>query len=245
MDHKSGDHKSGDPESANVDPGEVAKFEALASRWWDRDGDFRTLHDINPLRLGFIDERVALGGKTVIDVGCGGGILSEAMADQGAGVTGIDASAGAIRVARLHQARSGSRVRYLCTAPEVMAAHEPGGFDVVTCMEIVEHVPYPDKLVETCARLVKPGGHVFFSTINRTPAAYLLAVIAAEYVLRLLPRGTHDYGRFIRPSELAGWLRSAGLRLLALKGMWYNPGTRRAVLQDGVSVNYLLHAMLP
>ncbi len=229
----------------NVDPGEVAKFEALANRWWDPDGDLRTLHDINPLRLGFIEARAPLAGKAVIDVGCGGGILSEAMSDHGAAVTGIDASAGAIRVAKLHQARSRSGVRYLCTTPEILADQEPGRFDVVTCLEIVEHVPHPAKLVECCARLVKPGGHVFFSTINRTPAAYLLAVIAAEYVLRLLPQGTHDYARFIRPSELAGWLRTSGLRLVTLKGMGYNPGTRRPSLHDRVPVNYLVHAARP
>ncbi len=229
-------------EGLNVDPGEIAKFEALANRWWDPDGDLSTLHDINPLRLGFIEARAPLAGKTVIDVGCGGGILSEAMAGLGAFVTGIDASVGAIRIAKLHQARSKSRVRYLCTAPETLAAEESGRFDVVTCMEIVEHVPRPGELVEACARLVKPGGHVFFSTINRTPAAYLLAVIAAEYLLHLLPQGTHDYARFIRPSELAAWMRAAGLRLVALRGLWYNPGTRRAVLGERVPVNYLAHA---
>jgi 2-polyprenyl-6-hydroxyphenyl methylase/3-demethylubiquinone-9 3-methyltransferase len=231
--------------AANIDPREVAKFEALASRWWDADGDLRTLHDINPVRLGFIAARVALAGKQVIDVGCGGGILAEAMAEHGAGVTGIDASDGAIRIAKLHQARSRSQVRYRVAVPEALVAEEPGSYDVVTCMEIVEHVPYPERLVEACARLVRPGGHVFLSTINRTPAAYVLAVIAAEYVLRLLPQGTHDYGRFIRPSELAAWLRDAGLTLATLKGLWYNPGTRRARLQDQVTVNYLVHATAP
>ena len=228
---------------ANTDPEEVEKFDALAARWWDPDGAFKPLHDINPLRLAFVEASVdggaGLAGKTVLDVGCGGGILAEAMASRGAAVTGIDASEGALATARLHLKESGVDVDYIHTTGEQMADERPGAFDVVTCMELLEHVPDPASLVGACARLVRPGGDVIFSTINRNPKAYLLAVIGAEYVLGLLPRGTHDYGKFIRPSELDAWSRGAGLTLEALEGLTYNPMTRRYRLSGDVDVNYL------
>lgn len=231
----------------NTDREEVEKFDALAARWWDPDGAFKPLHDINPLRLAFVEASVdasvdggtGLAGKTVLDVGCGGGILAEAMASRGAAVTGIDASEGALATARLHLKESGVEVDYIHTTGEQMADERPGAFDVVTCMELLEHVPDPASLVGACARLVRPGGDVIFSTINRNPKAYLLAVIGAEYVLGLLPRGTHDYGKFIRPSELDAWSRGAGLTLEALEGLTYNPVTRRYRLCDDVDVNYL------
>jgi 2-polyprenyl-6-hydroxyphenyl methylase/3-demethylubiquinone-9 3-methyltransferase len=228
----------------NVDPRELAKFEASASRWWDSNGEFKTLHDINPFRLRYIDERARLSGKQVIDVGCGGGILSEAMASAGATVTAIDASEVSIGIARLHQFRSGSSVDYLQATPEQYAVEHAGQFDVLTCMEMLEHVPRPEEIIRACAHLVKPDGHLFFSTLNRTPLAYALAVVGAEYVMNLLPKGTHDYARFIRPSELAAWGRAHGLSFLDISGMAYNPLTRQCRFSGSVAVNYLVHARL-
>jgi len=224
---------------SNTDPREVAKFEALASRWWDPQGAFKPLHDINPLRLAFVEGKAGLAGKKILDVGCGGGILSESMAARGAAVTGIDASRAALTSARLHLVESGVEVDYVCATAEQMAEQRPGEFDVVTCMELLEHVPDPASVVSACARLARPGGELIFSTINRNPKAYALAVIGAEYVLGLLPRGTHDYAKFIRPSELDAWSRSADSRLEELQGLTYNPVTRRYRLTGGVDVNYL------
>jgi 2-polyprenyl-6-hydroxyphenyl methylase/3-demethylubiquinone-9 3-methyltransferase len=227
----------------NVDPAELAKFSDLAHRWWDPHGEFRPLHDINPLRLEWIDERAGLAGKRVLDVGCGGGILAEAMAARGAHVTGIDLSEKSLRVAELHRLESGAAVSYERAMAEAFAASHPGEFDVVTCMELLEHVPQPASVVAACARLVKPGGQVFFSTINRNPKSYLFAVIGAEYILRLLPRGTHDYLRFIKPSELARFAREAGLRPEEVLGMTYNPLTREYRLGPDTDVNYLMRCV--
>jgi 2-polyprenyl-6-hydroxyphenyl methylase/3-demethylubiquinone-9 3-methyltransferase len=227
----------------NADPAELQKFSELAHRWWDPRGEFRPLHDINPLRLDWIDERAALAGKRVLDVGCGGGILAEAMAGRGAHVTGIDLSEKSLRVAELHQLESGADVGYERAMAEDFAAAHAGEFDVVTCMELLEHVPQPSSVVAACARLVRPGGQVFFSTINRNPKSYLFAVIGAEYVLRLLPRGTHDYLRFIKPSELSRSAREAGLRPVELIGMTYNPLTQRYRLGTDTGVNYLLRCV--
>ena len=225
----------------NVDPAEVAKFDALASRWWDPEGDFRPLHEINPLRLDWIRQHVDLGGKNVLDVGCGGGILTEAMAAAGAHVTGIDMAEAPLTVARLHKAESGAEVTYERSTAEAIAASRPGEFDVVTCLEMLEHVPDPSQVIRSCAELVKPGGKVFFSTINRTPKAFAFAIVGAEYVLKLLPAGTHEYGKFIRPSELEEWARPAGLELRASTGMHYNPFTRDYTLGPGLDVNYLMY----
>jgi 2-polyprenyl-6-hydroxyphenyl methylase/3-demethylubiquinone-9 3-methyltransferase len=234
-----GDHRS------NVDHAEIAKFEALASRWWDKESQFKPLHDINPLRLDFIDARAGLAGKRVIDVGCGGGILSEAMAHRGASVTGIDMGEAPLAVARLHQQESGVDVDYRQASAEEMAAEHPGEFDIVTCLEMLEHVPDPAAVVRACATLVKPGGQVFFSTINRNPKAYAFAILGAEYVLGLLPRGTHEFRKFIRPSELSSWCRATGLRVREQSGMTYNPLTRHYRLNShDVSVNYLMHCSL-
>jgi 2-polyprenyl-6-hydroxyphenyl methylase/3-demethylubiquinone-9 3-methyltransferase len=224
----------------NADPAELEKFSKLAHRWWDPQGEFRPLHEINPLRLDWIDRHASLAGKQVIDVGCGGGILAEAMARRGAQVTGIDLSEKGLRVAELHLLESGLEVKYQKAMVEEYAATHPGEFDVVTCMELLEHVPEPAGMVAACARLVRPGGLVFFSTINRNPKSYLFAVIGAEYVLKLLPKGTHDYLRFIRPSELSRWSRAAGLAAEELIGMTYNPLTRRYKLGPDCDVNYLL-----
>jgi 2-polyprenyl-6-hydroxyphenyl methylase/3-demethylubiquinone-9 3-methyltransferase len=230
------------PQAGNVDPGEIAKFEALASRWWDPESEFKPLHEINPLRLDFIDARAGLAGKRVVDVGCGGGILAEAMAHRGAKVTGIDLGEAPLAVARLHAEESGVAVDYRCVSVETLAEEMPGEFDVVTCMEMLEHVPDPASVVRACAALVKPGGQLFFSTLNRNPKAYALAILGAEYVLRLLPRGTHDYAKFIRPAELAGWCRGADLEVQEQSGLVYNPLTRRYRLHPtDVSVNYLMH----
>lgn len=227
---------------SNVDPGEIAKFDDLASRWWDRDGECKPLHDINPLRLDYIDQRAGLTGHRVIDVGCGGGILSEAMAHRGAEVTGIDLGEAPLSVARLHQQQSGVEVDYQCISAEDMAAQQPGSFDVVVCFEMLEHVPDPGSVIKACARLAKPGGHVFFSTINRNPKSWAMAIVGAEYVLKLLPRGTHSYQRFIRPSELARWARQADLDVRDITGMIYNPVTRRYRLSDSdLDVNYFMH----
>jgi 2-polyprenyl-6-hydroxyphenyl methylase/3-demethylubiquinone-9 3-methyltransferase len=224
----------------NADPAELAKFSDLAHRWWDPSGEFRPLHEINPLRLEWIEQHAALAGKRVVDVGCGGGILAEAMAGRGADVTGIDLSEKALRVAQLHLNESGRSVRYEAVAAEALAEREPESFDLVTCMEMLEHVPEPSSVVAACARLARPGGSVFFSTINRNPKSYLFAVLGAEYVLRLLPKGTHDYQRFIKPSELARWCRDAGLQVDEVLGMTYNPITKRYRLERDCDVNYLL-----
>ncbi len=229
----------------NVDHAEIAKFEELASRWWDPNSEFKPLHDINPLRLDYIDQRAGLKGKRVVDVGCGGGILSEGMALRGAQVMGIDMGEAPLSVARLHLLESGAEVDYQQTTAERLADEMPGRFDIVTCLEMLEHVPDPASVIASCARLVKPGGDVFFSTINRNPRSYLFAIIGAEYLLRLLPRGTHDYRKFIRPSELEAWSRDAGLEFLDITGMSYNPLTRRYRLGDDTGVNYLVHARRP
>jgi 2-polyprenyl-6-hydroxyphenyl methylase/3-demethylubiquinone-9 3-methyltransferase len=220
----------------NVDPVELEKFSALAHRWWDPEGEFRPLHDINPLRLEWIAGHAGLAGASVLDVGCGGGILAEAMARRGARVTGIDLSEKALRVAELHRHESRLDIRYEKSSVEDFA----GEFDVVTCMELLEHVPQPASMVGACARLVRPGGRVFFSTINRNPKSYLFAVVGAEYVLGLLPKGTHDYLRFIKPSELSRWSRAAGLRVEEMTGMTYNPIQRRYRLGSDCDVNYLV-----
>lgn len=226
----------------NVDHAEIAKFEALASRWWDPESEFKPLHEINPLRLNFIDEQANLAGKTAVDVGCGGGILSEAMAHRGARVTGIDMGEAPLAVARLHQQESEVAVDYRQISAEEMAAQHPGEFDVVTCLEMLEHVPDPAAVVRACATLVKPGGHLFFSTINRNPKAYMFAILGAEYVLQLLPRGTHTYDKFIRPAELSAWCRDAGLRVRRQTGLTYNPVTKRyRLVANDVSVNYMMH----
>lgn len=224
----------------NADPAELAKFSELAHRWWDPESEFRPLHQINPLRLGWIDALVGLSGKRVLDVGCGGGILADAMARQGADVLGIDLSVKALKVAQLHALEASTpRVEYREISTEDLAAEQPGAFDVVTCMEMLEHVPDPASIVQACSTLVKPGGWVFFSTLNRNPKSFLFAIVGAEYVLNLLPKGTHEYAKFIRPSELAGYARQAGLELQHTKGMEYNPLTRRYWLSEDTSVNYL------
>ena len=229
----------------NVDEAEIARFEALADRWWDSEGDFKPLHDINPARLAFIDERVGLNGKRVLDIGCGGGILAESMAARGARVTAIDMAAAPLAVAQIHVRESGLEVEYLKATAEDHAAERAGQYDVVTCLEMLEHVPDPSQVVAACSRLVKPGGQVFFSTINRNPKAWVMAIFGAEYVLRLLPRGTHEYAKLIRPSELGEWIRTAGLDLTGFTGMHYNPFTRDCTLGGNVHVNYLAHALKP
>lgn len=225
--------------TANVDYVEIKKFEELASRWWDPDSEFKPLHDINPLRLDYIDQRALLSGKTVLDVGCGGGILAESLAQRGARVMGIDMGEAPLEVAQLHKLESGVEVDYRRTTAEQLASEMPAYFDVVTCMEMLEHVPNPASVIAACAALVKPGGQVFFSTINRNPKAYLFAIIGAEYLLRLLPKGTHDFAKFIRPSELEPSIRQAGLQLRELTGMSYNPLTRNYSLERDLDVNYL------
>ena len=224
----------------NADPLEIQKFSELAHRWWDPTSEFRPLHQINPLRLEWINARVPLAGKQVCDVGCGGGILAESIAKKGATVTGIDLSEKALKVADLHSLESGIKVRYELIAAEELAAREAGQYDVVTCMEMLEHVPDPAAIVQACAKLVKPGGHIFFSTLNRNPKSYLFAIIGAEYILGLLPRGTHDYAKFITPAELSSFTRTAGLEVQALKGMTYNPLTKIYSLNQDTSVNYLM-----
>lgn len=226
----------------NADPQELSKFAELAHKWWDPESEFRALHEINPLRLGWIEQTAgSLQSRRIVDVGCGGGILSEAMARKGAEVLGIDLAERSLKVAELHAMESlTTGLRYRLVAAETLAAEQPGQYDVVTCLEMLEHVPDPAAVVQACATLVKPGGWVFFSTLNRNPKAFLMAVVGAEYVLNLLPRGTHEYRRFIRPSELAGWSRAAGLTARATRGMAYHPLTRRYSLTDDVSVNYLL-----
>lgn len=224
----------------NVDPLELQKFADLAHRWWDPNSEFRPLHDINPLRLDWIERTAPLAGREVLDIGCGGGLLAEGMAARGARVTGIDLAEKSLGVARLHLLESGLKVDYRKISAEAMAEAAPDHFDIVTCLELLEHVPDPESTVRAAARLVKPGGWVFFSSLNRTPRAYLLAVLAAEYLLQILPKGTHDYARFIRPSELCRWSRAAGLEPLAPVGLAYNPFTRRVRQVNDTAVNYLL-----
>ncbi|TNF93659.1 MAG: bifunctional 2-polyprenyl-6-hydroxyphenol methylase/3-demethylubiquinol 3-O-methyltransferase UbiG [Gammaproteobacteria bacterium] len=223
----------------NIDTGEVGKFDSMAARWWDTEGEFRPLHDLNPTRLFFIKQHAELSGKRVLDVGCGGGILTESLAREGAHASGIDAAEKALKVAKLHAMESGLKIDYQLMTAEEKAAQAPSEYDVVTCLEILEHVPDPSSLISACAQLVKPGGKVFFSTINRNAKAYALAVLGAEYVMRLLPKGTHDYQKFIKPSELAQWARDAGLSLVEQAGMHYNPVLRSSDLIRSVDVNYL------
>jgi 2-polyprenyl-6-hydroxyphenyl methylase/3-demethylubiquinone-9 3-methyltransferase len=228
---------------SNFEAAELNKFSELAHKWWDKNSEFKPLHDINPLRLNFIHQAAGLAGKTVLDVGCGGGILSESMAKLGAVVTGIDLGEKALNVAKLHSLESGVAVDYQLISVEALAEQQPASFDVVTCLEMLEHVPDPASVVRACAKLVKPNGHVFFSTINRNPKAYLFAVIGAEYLLNMLPKGTHDYAKFIKPSELAVWMRTSDLALQQQVGMQYNPITKHYALGQDVSVNYLMHAV--
>lgn len=229
--------------SINVDPQEVAKFSDLAHRWWDPSSEFKPLHEINPLRLGWIDHLAPVSARKVLDVGCGGGILAEAMAKRGGKVKGIDLSERALKVAALHQLESKVNVDYEKIPAEELAAREPGQYDIVTCMELLEHVPDPASTVAACAALARPGGHLFFSTINRNPKSYLFAIIGAEYILRMLPRGTHDYARFIKPSELAQFCRAAGLEIRDITGMTYNPITKVYALGPDSDVNYIVHAV--
>ncbi|HEX7047193.1 MAG TPA: bifunctional 2-polyprenyl-6-hydroxyphenol methylase/3-demethylubiquinol 3-O-methyltransferase UbiG [Gammaproteobacteria bacterium] len=239
-----GQHRS------NVDPAEIAKFDALASRWWDPEGEFRPLHEMNPLRLEWIDKRSGgLNGLRAADIGCGGGILAESMAASGATVTGADLAEEALAVAKLHLLESGVEVEYLQIAVEELAEQREGEYDVVTCMEMLEHVPDPASIITACRRLVKPGGDVFFSTINRNPKSFFMAIVGAEYLLRLLPRGTHEYARFIKPSELEAWARAGGLNAAGITGLHYNPlsldKTRRFTSGGDVDVNYLMHFRRP
>ena len=230
----------------NADPQELAKFSDLAHQWWDKESDFRPLHEINPLRLDWIDGLAGLDGKRVLDVGCGGGILSDSMARRGAEVLGIDLATKPLRVAQLHALEAETpRVEYREVAVETLAAEQPEAFDVITCMEMLEHVPDPASIVSACARLLKPGGWAFWSTINRNAKAFAFAIVGAEHVLNLLPKGTHEYAKFIRPSELAGWCRAAGLDAVATRGMEYNPLSRRYRLSADTSVNYLVACRKP
>jgi 2-polyprenyl-6-hydroxyphenyl methylase/3-demethylubiquinone-9 3-methyltransferase len=230
----------------NVDPNEIAKFEALASRWWDRSGEFRPLHEINPLRANYIDEHSPVAGKNLVDVGCGGGILAEAMAQRGANVTGIDMGEAPLSVAKMHQEESGVAVEYHQSTAEQLAAEKGESYDIVCCLEMLEHVPEPGDVIAACADLARPGGALYFSTINRNPKSFAFAIVGAEHILKLLPAGTHEYARFIKPSELAGWLRSAGLKLEGMTGLTYNPLTRHYRLNESdVSVNYMVRARKP
>lgn len=233
-------------DTLNVDPQEIAKFEALASRWWDRDGEFRPLHEINPLRANYIDEHSPVAGLRLVDVGCGGGILAEAMAQRGASVTGIDMGEAPLSVAKLHRLESGVDVTYLQSTAEELAEKEAGAFDVVCCLEMLEHVPDPGSVISACAAMVKKGGSLYFSTINRNPKAFLFAIVGAEHILKLLPAGTHDYDKFIKPSEMAAWIRDAGLVVEGMTGLTYNPLTRHYRLNErDVSVNYMVRAVKP
>lgn len=232
-------------QNANVDTAELAKFEAMAQRWWDPAGEFRPLHDLNPTRIDYIDARAGLAGRRVLDVGCGGGLVAEAMAQRGADVTGIDMARGPLDVAKLHAMESGVKVDYRLASAEQLAEESPASFDVVTCLEMLEHVPRPSEVVAALARLVRPGGHIICSTINRGPKAFMLAIVGAEYFLRLLPPGTHEYARFIRPSELVRYARQAGLQLSDLAGIEYDPFGRRARITGDTSVNYLAHFLRP
>ena len=233
------------PTNANVDPAELAKFGALAARWWDPNSEFKPLHQINPLRLNHIDKLVGIKGKRVLDVGCGGGILAESMAVRGADVTGIDLSEKPLKVAQLHLLESGQKVDYRLIAAEDLAREQPAQFDCATCMEMLEHVPDPPSTVRACAELVKPGGWLFFSTLNRNPKSFLFAIIGAEYVLNLLPKGTHEYRRFITPAELAAMARAAGLTVSEFTGMTYNPFSKTYALNNDVSVNYIVACRKP
>jgi len=226
----------------NVDSSEIAKFEALASRWWDKESEFKPLHDINPLRLNYIDERARLPGKRVVDIGCGGGILSEGLCQRGAHVMGIDMGEAPLAVARLHGIEAGIEVEYRQMTVEALAEEQAGSFDVVTCLEMLEHVPDPSSVIKACERLLKPGGHLFLSTINRNPKAWLFAIVGAEHVLKMLPKGTHEYKKFIKPSELSHYVRRAGLEFQDLTGMTYNPLIKEYKLDRDVDVNYLMHA---
>lgn len=229
-------------EETNVNEDELAKFEAMAHRWWDKESEFKALHDINPLRLNYIDGHAGLNGKKVLDVGCGGGILSESMVKRGAQVTGIDVGKTSLAVAKIHAREQGLNIEYQAISAEDLAVQKPRRFDVVTCMEILEHVPNPATLVKACSHLVKPRGQVFFATINRNPKSFLFAIIGAEYVLNLLPRGTHEYEQLIRPSELDRWVRHAHMRTTEIMGMSYNPFKKSYALSTDISVNYIVHA---
>ncbi len=224
----------------NVDEAEIKKFEELAHRWWDPNSEFKPLHEINPLRLNFIDQIATLAGKKILDVGCGGGILAESMAQRGADVTGIDMGKTPLEVARLHLLESGADVDYKRIPAEQLAAEQPENYDIVTCMEMLEHVPDPSSIIEACAKLAKPGGHLFFSTLNRNPKAYLFAIVGAEYILKLLPKGTHEFSKFIRPAELDGWIRTAGLETTEIIGLVYNPFSQKYSLGADISVNYMV-----
>ncbi len=232
-------------QSTNIDKSEIAKFEALASRWWDRNGEMKALHDINPLRANYIDELAKVAGKTLLDIGCGAGILSEAMARRGAVVTAIDAGLEPLKVAKLHLHESNLDIEYQQSTAEEYAAKYPNGFDIVTCMEMLEHVPEPASVIKACADLCKPGGDLFFSTINRNAKSYLMAILGAEYVLNLVPKGTHCYDKLIRPSELSQWVREANLLPNDIAGMEYNPITKQYRLSDNADVNYLMHVTKP
>lgn len=229
----------------NVDANDIARFEALAHRWWDNQGEFKPLHVINPLRLGFIERHTSLAGKSVLDVGCGGGILAEAMARKGASVTGIDMAEAALNVARHHAQESNINIDYARVQAETLADQQPESYDVITCMEMLEHVPNPAAIIQACATLVKPQGYIFFSTLNRNPKSFLFAILGAEYLLHLLPRGTHEYGKFIRPSELSSWCRHSGLESIEIQGMSYNPVTRAYKITADVDVNYLMATHKP
>ncbi|MBT4518756.1 MAG: bifunctional 2-polyprenyl-6-hydroxyphenol methylase/3-demethylubiquinol 3-O-methyltransferase UbiG [Halieaceae bacterium] len=234
------------PTTLNVDHREIAKFEALASRWWDRNGEFKPLHDINPLRAGYIDQHSPVAGKRLLDVGCGGGILAESMAQRGAIVTGIDMGDAPLSVARIHTLESGIEVDYRQTTAEQLAAAEPASYDIVCCLEMLEHVPDPSAIIAACARLATPGGALYFSTLNRNPKAFLFAIVGAERILHLLPEDTHEYAKFIKPSELAGWIRTAELTMEGMTGLLYNPITKHYRLDaKDVSVNYMVHASKP
>ncbi len=232
-------------QTANIDPVEIKKFEDLASRWWDKQGEFKPLHEMNPLRLSFINTGSELAAKTVCDIGCGGGILTESMAACGATATGIDMGKAPLSVARLHALESDLEIDYLQTTAEDFAQQHPAGYDVVTCMELLEHVPDPASVIQACFDLVKPGGSVYFSTINRNPKSYLLAIVGAEYLMKMLPRGTHDYAKFIKPSELDEWAREAGFNLSKLSGVSYNPFTGLFSLSHDVDVNYMVQYKRP